>query len=338
MGTRLSPLVAAFTLLTVVGHVWPQERFEPLLTIGSLEGDSGPTFGRIVDTAMDSAGTVVVLDQLAVGHHLYAFSASGDPVASTGTKGRGPGEFVDPTAIAAFQGGRVYVLDNANSRMTEFHLTDNELVRIRSFRLPFHVTAVCRLEAHFIMLSFHRDRLLHVVDGDGTVRLSFGRPYFENSILSTVDQGELSCSNETGTVLLASMLLPELRLYSADGRLLWKTEIEGFSPIEISITPGGGRQFRRPDDSDPHAVVSSWHESPELVAVQFGFHEASFRALEDIQAVTTVFFSVADGSEVERRTSIPRVDWAASDILLAHPSLPFPRVLMYKNEISGARQ
>lgn len=90
--TELPPAPASATVETVV--------------VDTAMGDFEP--GRIVDIAVENDSTIFVLD--AAMFNVARLTRHGRVLRVWGRKGRGPGEFVDPQAIA-FDGERVYVLD-----------------------------------------------------------------------------------------------------------------------------------------------------------------------------------------------------------------------------------
>jgi hypothetical protein len=77
-----------------------------------------PTTGQPVDLALDGSGNVFVVTL--VGKRVHKFANNGLPLATFGSAGSGPGQFVDPVGIGVDAGGRVYVADYTRGRVIRF--------------------------------------------------------------------------------------------------------------------------------------------------------------------------------------------------------------------------
>lgn len=91
---------------------------QPLLVIGSPEGDAGGEFAAIADVVRGPDGTLAVVDDMlaAISFH----SPDGTRVAVTGRRGEGPGEFQSITGAVSDAEGRLFVFDQGHQRVTEF--------------------------------------------------------------------------------------------------------------------------------------------------------------------------------------------------------------------------
>jgi hypothetical protein len=83
--------------------------------IGELEGPEEYTFGTVVSMAVDSGGTMYVLDQQALTVRVY--DAAGRHVRDIGRSGSGPGELKQPHSLDFMPDGRLAVRDFGNARI-----------------------------------------------------------------------------------------------------------------------------------------------------------------------------------------------------------------------------
>lgn len=91
---------------------------EPVVRIGSVDGDGATSFGRIVSITMDDEENLYVLDGQAA--EVRMFDRSGEYVRTIGGRGEGPGELSSPHAVALDEEGRLWVADRGNRRYTVF--------------------------------------------------------------------------------------------------------------------------------------------------------------------------------------------------------------------------
>jgi outer membrane protein assembly factor BamB len=115
-------------------NVWSDSAAAPLQltreqTYGTNEG-SGPAFlGGIRGVAVDSTGTVYVLDD--ENHRLVAFNPDGSVRWSGGRQGQGPGEFQDPSGLIVGP-DRLYV-ENQFGRQIDIWTTEGDFVDRHTF-------------------------------------------------------------------------------------------------------------------------------------------------------------------------------------------------------------
>lgn len=102
---------------------WALGRFTDTGTsLGALSGMGTPGFFyRAHGFTTDAAGHVFVIGSAddGVGRVIH-FSSDGAFVAQWGSRGTGPGQFVDPSGIAVDAEGSVYVVDTGNARIQKF--------------------------------------------------------------------------------------------------------------------------------------------------------------------------------------------------------------------------
>ena len=68
--------------------------------------------------AVDPEGGILVTDSGT--HRVRRFAADGTPIASFGSRGKGPGQFEEPVGIATGSDGAIYVADAGNARIQKF--------------------------------------------------------------------------------------------------------------------------------------------------------------------------------------------------------------------------
>lgn len=91
----------------------------PLVSIGGA-GDGAEGFGRVVGAVRLSSGTIVVADGMSL--ELRFFSATGEPIATAGRRGSGPGEF-RTMRFRRCTGDSLVVYDGAQLRLSVFSPT-----------------------------------------------------------------------------------------------------------------------------------------------------------------------------------------------------------------------
>ena len=107
---------------------------QPMVVIGSLEGDAGGEFAAIVDVVRGPDGTLAVVDDMLSAISFHA--PEGALVAVTGRRGEGPGEFQRITSAVADPQGRLFVFDWGHQRITEFSFDGTRVGDTRLIRGP----------------------------------------------------------------------------------------------------------------------------------------------------------------------------------------------------------
>lgn len=91
---------------------------DPILRVGSLEGDTPDVFGRISSLILVPGGGVVVTDALA--GEIRRFSSTGEHRGSMGRLGEGPGEFSTSVTLLRVAGDSMWVWDQRQRRLSIF--------------------------------------------------------------------------------------------------------------------------------------------------------------------------------------------------------------------------
>ena len=84
-------------------------QLEDLYRVGSIEGTGWEAFARIQSTAFDANGRLYILD--AGQYHVVVLDSDGTLVRTIGTRGEGPQELRNPTAMTVLGSGEVAVYD-----------------------------------------------------------------------------------------------------------------------------------------------------------------------------------------------------------------------------------
>ena len=106
--------------------LWSEEdrwQLEPVLAIGSVEGDGPDVFGSIADIEVGGDGRIFVLDRHV--NELRVFAADGTHLVTAGRTGGGPGEFTRVNGLHRITGDSVLVTDVGNARYAVFDADGN---------------------------------------------------------------------------------------------------------------------------------------------------------------------------------------------------------------------
>lgn len=86
---------------------------------------------KVRDVKADRKGNIFVLDQ--GDNKIKKFSSNGSFIKSTGGKGEGPGELLNPSFLSLGENGKVYVAEIVGARLLEFN---DDLNFIKQIKLP----------------------------------------------------------------------------------------------------------------------------------------------------------------------------------------------------------
>jgi hypothetical protein len=111
------------------------------LSIGVREGSPNYTFARVADIAVGRDGSVLVMDvPFPTGSALLRlYDANGRFVRNLGRRGRGPGEFETPSAVASMPDGRFLLLDRLNRRISVY---SDQGVFLETWTIPHYQVTV----------------------------------------------------------------------------------------------------------------------------------------------------------------------------------------------------
>jgi hypothetical protein len=204
------------------------------------------------DIAVDEEGRVYIADRLL--HHVIVYDRMGKFITAFGRRGKGPGEFENPTWIA-YRNGRIAVGNFPSPRVQIF---DKNFKYLTSFYAPSSIAGL-RLGpdgAPWITTAGpDRNRIVTKYDPEGKPVLTMGPQGIPstNNFLS----GQwymifwIDISHE-GLVALASAVRNDVQLYTAQGQLIRRFSVPGL-PREVNWEklegtdwdiPSGGMFFR----------------------------------------------------------------------------------------------
>jgi 6-bladed beta-propeller protein len=275
------------------------------VVIGVLDGDQRQVFGRIRGVAHGPDNGVFILDDQA--RTVSWFSRSGEFNALLGGEGDGPGEFRSPEALAVSDDGRLHVLDRQLSRITVYSLEDGTASLAETIPVPMResgsVNALCRREDSYLVLGVHEGKIVHELKDDGTLTRSFGESvvevppeleqYHGLALHRSASLGRLLCYGDL--VIVALEQLGSIRVFTSDGRLLWRTELEGFRQLRWVATRGGrGRQAQASGTGQSVRGIALF--GPDTLAVSVMERVSRDRSRTELRLL-----DVRTGSEIGRR-------------------------------------
>ena len=163
--------------------------FPAARAVGEADGDSSHVFGEIVD-ALLTPGAVVLLDR-SYGRVRF-LDSGGNPTGQIGGYGGGPGEFVDPLAVARHDGDTVVVAD-ADYSVHRFVRGVEYWTFLDRFNVSFRPEDVCIVDGRMVLLGALASVVagnergegtyytIHYVDNNGRIQESFS-PHITQSV------------------------------------------------------------------------------------------------------------------------------------------------------------
>lgn len=294
-------------------------------TLGALKSPPEEVFGMIVDGAVDGTGRYYLLDRRKQAIHV--FSAEGTFLSSVGRPGSGPGEFVEPAAIALDADDEVYVAD-ADGRISRFLARGDGLVHDRTFLVGFNPNDLCVSEGKVFVQGPRQRGTIHRYDRSGTWETSFGPPpSADNSIVAaTISVADVVCPDGRDVVVEVPMFLPLIRVFRHDGTLVRVDTIPGYRPIRVREATPRRTLFDWVTEEGTHRAVSVLPDGERHLLVQLGLQDSTRTAAWDYQAIVTHRYDLETGRRVGSGTGLPWLlawtdRWAAS-----LDPVPYPRV------------
>ncbi|MTI89020.1 MAG: 6-bladed beta-propeller [Balneolaceae bacterium] len=202
----------------------------------------------VVDADVNGSENLLYLVDKKLGK-VNAFDLSGDYRFSIGRKGRGPGEFILPSALARVN-NHLLVLDKS-FKVESFKATNGE--HHKSYQLGYSPLDICAIGTSIFVYGFSfdngdipEDKLVHkyemTTNGELIYSNSFGDLYPGNSqmISSALSVGKLECLESTGDILLVNQWFPFVSLFDKNGNQKIKFRFEDYSQrrIEEIISQG----------------------------------------------------------------------------------------------------
>jgi hypothetical protein len=330
---KRSEVTLAALLLTLAGcgdgagtRVDEPARFDPHFQLEQRLAIGGEdTFGRISDLIADDRGHVYVLDLYL--KKLDRFDASGAQLATLGREGEGPGEFSYPRALAFWGEADLLVFDQRNLRLTEVATEDDALALVREARVPLSPFEICTLGGRIYTMGLLEGHVVHELSPEGEVLASFGEPYSDDPIIQDIASfGHLLCDEATATVVVVPATFPQVRAFAPSGELRWAVELADYNQ---TVYERSGVTVRpRPHESGKtHGAAGVVTAGPGVALVQLRLRSAEPEAQVEIESR---FLSLADGTEIGRRSDLPQLIYVRDSVAYATVEDPYPRVLVFE--------
>jgi hypothetical protein len=269
--------------------------------IGQREGRGPAVFGRVVGFAVDSQGSIAVLDGME--KNVKLFDKTGAHIKTFGRDGSGPGEFETPAGILQDRTGRFWIVDPGNNRYTVFD-ADGAYVETRR-RHRFINGMVFPWRGVFDQRNRLIDVGLHTYLGDGVTPLSRGpvhsRQFREGfSRYSFVRYGLDDEVIDTFAVHEDHYLLLRNSVRAPSSRATFTLDPRGF----VWFTDSSSYKiFKRTFDGDTVLAFTGTHTPVEFtkserdsIAQVYGMRDASDMGLTNKAAVSRIILD--DGGRV----------------------------------------
>lgn len=331
------------SLTALVGETRAAELtgIEPRVTVGSEDGSDGEVIGLIAAVARTREGHLVVLDERM--QRLILLDSQGRKRHEAGGAGDGPGEFRVPTGFEALGGEEVRVLDQRNRRVSVYRVAADSLEHIGDRVLPTSSIPrdACTLGSSTYVMVGTGSSLVEVVGANGRLEGEFGDlPPLDHvpegdarsRARSTLATGKILCLWEAGLIVATYNVMPDILAFDRGGRLVWRTELQGFRPLEVSVVDRMGRtftQYSTPDPTGLHNSVVGIVELDGVIAVQLAVLDW-VRRTPGLREIDTRFLDPATGRELARRTDIPQLGPGWGGEGAAFVNEPYPRAAMYR--------
>ena len=290
----------------------------------------GSHLQRIDAAVITTTGQFFLLD--AEGARVDMYDNDGRFISSVGSPGREPGQFFVPRSMSVDERGRLEVYDAGTGRVSEYRVAKAGPVLVRSITLVKNGSEVCEMGNRIYLLSWAKGRIVHVYDGSGREVSSFGEPFRAGTDLvqETITEGYIHCLPQRNQVVVSSAALPEVRAYSATGRMIWSLTLPDFRPLTIRDNSDKSVTFLKPPGGS-NRILSLFLPSPNIMALQVGLEEKA-GVISDVQ---DHFFSLRDGKPLGSDAAPAKVATASSSLVLVVDSKSPPAASVFHFALEG---
>lgn len=239
------------------------QRAAYLKPIGAAEQPSSEVFGSLTHIVVDSTGRVFALDTQT--GNVRVFDANGHYLATIGRPGGGPGEFIDPAALALDGTGYLLVGD-LKRQVQVFAIDSNPMTYVRTIPVGVAPSDMCAMHGyafiHGVLLG--DTTLIRAINLHTNREVAFGSLYVSPSAIInyTIDRGHVACDARDSLVIFMSSGVPEIRAYRMNGRIAWATHLAGYKPTIVTELPNNGFSVSVPPDG--------YHHVAEMLALPHG--------------------------------------------------------------------
>lgn len=315
---------------------------DTLAIVGVAEGDSMQEFGQLIAAELSATGDAVLLDLRRPG--VFWFDSTGRFRTVT-TVGRGPGEVLQPRAIATSSAGAVLVLDAASARLSFLRESAGRVVldsSINTLRAP---TSLCELAGR-VYAGFLLDGMVaHVIGADGRPLRSFGPEPLLPQLDAAGDFGVLArrqiveprlfCDSLRRQVVLAGRSHPAVRAYDSLGHEMWSVELADVHSITFQQTEAGVIEGVFDPLNGASFVRSMIAWGPQHLLVQYirSFPGGPPDGAE-FGGIDSRLLDLTTGAEVGRSSGLPLIAATRGDRLVVIENVPFPRALIVRRRLA----
>lgn len=307
-------------------------------SFGLLDGPDDYVIGEIGDVAVAETGDIYFTDLRAM--RVGWLHPDGSLGGWFGKEGDGPEEFSWLGAVAVLPDGRIVVADEGHRRVVFLRRGEAGLAFESALKINGYPGDLCVLHDHLYILSLQNGNVVHKLDRDGQVILSFGVPLGTPFELSDrwsgmVDRysarGHLLCVEGSDRLVVLPDILPEVRAFDSSGRLQWERELSPYFRTTPTQTAQGSVTMNGdPRSGTTHLGVGIW-ERDGLLGIQL--LEADLGGLPDA-ASEVRFLDLATGQELSRQNGVPRVASVAGSTIIAWENAPFPRIFKLRATVA----
>jgi len=312
-------------------HARRIEKARKSAAFGKRSGSRERMIGGVQDVAL-SGNRVYLLDSKH--KEVRTYRIDGTLEKRIGGPGRGPKEFQHPQAIGQLGEGHLFVVDR-NRSVKVIEKTGAEFKFKDSFRLNHMPLDACALGGNVVTMGLQdegEETVLHVYSRSGEHLRSFGQPYEADYQLArrAMSRGAIACERKSGTIIAMFRNVPILRAYSVDGKILWKSKLGAFRPIEVKEIVEDGRpglRHRTPEGwSDQVTTVTDGPDETVLVQVRSLFRSGGRAGTVSDTTFRTYLFSGKTGSGTPVGRRVPRVRTSSNRMVVVGSNSPFPRI------------
>nr|MBA2669697.1 6-bladed beta-propeller [Gemmatimonadota bacterium] len=290
-------------------------------------------FGSIKDIAFDPQNRVYVLDSQA--GRMAIFDSRGRHVASTGRKGRGPGELLAPAALTITPRGDILVLDPPNMRVTSYRLGSGTIQSTGSFRIPFPGADLCMIGERIFVQGAHRGNLIHEFTLTGTLVRSFG--VAGNPIHpaegSTLSSGYLVCT--PSVVIYKPRNTSVVRAFHTDGRPRWQIALNRFAELQTRPNSDGSLTFSARDAHGVDYASQIFGLGDQFLMIQLRNSSREVDEHGDEVNPRTMMLELGTGRVAAESQHLPSIADIRGGAAYAVVNSPFPQIRRHPVTLIG---
>lgn len=237
-------------------------------------------------------------------------------------------------AVAVTEKGAL-VFDGLNGAVIPYQRRRDSLIAGTPFSVPPGSDA-CSIDNSVVVMGLKNGRILHRYSSSGDHLGSFGDAYETSGAFRyglTNLGGRLACIGDTGLILVATSLWPEVRAYGVDGMLRWKHRLRDFASPAVKSSGDRLELSLREEGTDE--VVSVVGISGHYAAVQVERHTRASQRRRSRRE--TYLLDLLSGTVRGSQVDLARLGraWGSSASVVTHD--PFPQVRVQTISVVGGQ-